>query len=216
MIKPGFGIRNILITIINIPLMYICILSIWAGLQMLIGGNISASVIVLMAIIFTGLSWDNIRTQIFPKHFKCMSAVTEYIKYKDLKELLEDEKFVPFEFPQDIVQVLREHHVKAKQYKIQCSQNWVYAQGVYIPKKMIRGTFAWEGGYNRLDEMAFELIDGAKIEFGYFDRCCGIPAAYFEKGIEIPTIKNKRAYSEKKFKESVKTREDFLDFLKES
>ena len=78
------------------------------------------------------------------KYFEDMDAVRSYIVYKELKELLKDEQFILFGFPQDIVQVLREYHVQVKYYEIKCSQSWVYAEGVYIPKQMIRGTYAWE------------------------------------------------------------------------
>ena len=215
MIKPIFGVKNILVVIINIPLILIFLMYIWAGGNMLLGGNISAFFMILPAPFLIYYFVSNIKEQICPKYFKCMQAVTKYIKYKDLRELLRDEKFIEFEFPQDIVEILRRYGVKAKHYEVQFSQNWIYAEGVYIPKKMVWGTSASEGVYNRLDKMMFELIDDEEIQFGCFHRCCGIPGTYFDQGIEIPTIKNKRAYSKKKFKEAVKTREDFLNFLKE-
>ena len=216
MIKSGFGIKNILMLLWEIPFCILNLIAVWAFFGTMIDGitNVLTAIfiILLQGFVAIGLLFD-IRAQIFPNYFKCMDAVGDYIDYKDLKELLKDEEFVPFEFPQDIVDILRQYRVKAKHYEIQFSENWVYARGVYIPKKMIIDTYAREFVNNHLDEMHFELVNEYKISFGYFHRCCGIPEAYFNKAIEIPNIKQRMGYRTKKFKETVKTKEDFLEFL---
>ncbi len=216
MIKPAFGVKNILVVIINIPLVFICTMYTLAACHELLTGNISGALMGVPGAAFVYYFGFNIQSNIFPKYFKCMQAVTRYIEYKDLKDLLKDEEFVPFEFPQDIVQILREYHIRDKHYKIQFSQNWIYADGVYITKKMFWGTWASEVGYNRVHKIMFELIENERIIFGYFHRCCGIPEACFDKGIEIPSIKNRKRCSKKKFKNIVKTKEEFLKFLNKS
>ena len=219
MIKSGFGIKNILTLLFDIPFCIVTLIGTCAFFGTMMDGsvNIVASIfMILLEGFLATISFFDIRAQIFPNHFKCMDAVGNYIDYKDLKELLKDEGFVPFEFPQDIVDILRQYRVKAKHYEIQFSENWVYVRGVYIPKKMIIGTYAREFVNNHLDEMRFELVNECTISFGCFHRCCGIPEAYFNKGIEIPNIKQRIGYRTKKFKETVKTKEDFINFLNDN
>lgn len=221
MIKPAFGIKNIFVFIISCALLSIHLLYICSFFILLIRGemNIFASILMMLICIMFGLyTWEKMISQVIPKKFHCMKAVTQYITFRDLKELLRYEEFIPFDFPEDIVTYLRINKVKSNQYDIRISQNWVCAKGVYIPKKMIVGTCERVGVYNRLDENSFHLINGDDIPFGFFHHCCGIVTSYFNRGIEIPTIKtikNKKTYCKEKFVSTVKGKDSFIVFLED-
>lgn len=226
MIKPAFGVKNIIIFTLMLPFIAINTIFIISIIGSLFNG-FEISVVPFAVIMIFMSSWflvvvtNKAISQVVPKYFKCMKAVRKYITFNDLKELLKNEEFIPIEFPEYVKATFPKKRISLGwnlKYDLQLSEKWVCAQGVYIPKKIIIDI------YNSLmiggaPTIAFcttidEYVD--KYEIGLFPAVYIDVMRYFKLGNEIPNLKKGEKTREnfiKKFKEEIQTREAFLSFL---
>ncbi len=222
MIKPVFGIKNILIFLFFLCLSVLLAVALLAAIDTLFDsikevdwGNIVGSILFGggMARFFI-LTTSTALSQVVPKYFACMQVVGLYIRFSDLKDLLENEEFQPVNFP------------KNRYEDIQVSQNWVYTKGIYIPKKMIIAIFRDEKNITMRTTIHFSsvrTIDDRKFRFmskNSHDNKNSL-VTYLIKQMDIPTLK--LPYDERenyigdfyeRFYKNKNKREDFITFLK--
>ncbi len=172
--------------------------------------------LVFMTIITCFSVWYGV-IQVVPKQFKVMRAVKKFISYSELKELVKDEVFVSASLPYKIKKDLSKSAIKRYENNFLVSKNWVYADKVMIPKKMIvsvKASFS-----DNVDTFYLELVNKGSFEFAVV-RCGNKETKkyltkYFSENTKISGIKNITDANEyiNMFKQSVRTKDDFLRFI---
>ncbi len=213
-----FGIKNIINFLMSL-------IAIWYAVFMFIITIEERSDYYLSTFLFTLALFvalfiymvKNAISQVVPKYYKVMRVVHKYITFSDLRELVKDEVFEPVELPLRIQRKHPKRNIKAFKRDFLVSENWVYANKVMIPKNMIvavRPSF-----YRKLDIFYFTLVDKSDYEFATFSSSGNESKVYFTKYFSqneqisnIRNITNAEQYIEK-FKNEVRTKEDFLRFI---
>lgn len=111
--------------------------------------NGASPTLVLYNIAVAGIFIYFITTLLTPS---CMRVVKRYMKYKDLKEVLEKETFQKTDI------------TPPETYDLYISKHWIYINDVYIPRKLILTMSASEG--KKGTRIYIETKNGASILFG--------------------------------------------------
>ncbi len=156
-------------------------------------------------------------SQIIPKQFKEMRAVKKFISFSELKGLVENEIFAPLDLLPSVRNIASKSAIKEFEKGLLVSQNWIYANNVMIPKKMIVSISVRYSHHrhiftcNLVNSSEFEFAsirldsdDKAKHLTDYFGRCFGIS--------DTRNITNIDEHIEK-FKKDIHTKEDFLQYI---
>ncbi len=158
-------------------------------------------------------------SQIVPRYHKSMKVIRKYVKLTELISMLENKEFSEIEFPEEIKQELSKSELKKLKKELLISNKWLYAEGVYIPKKMIVG-FAisdmdCDQELSALSALNIYLANGRIHEFESFSRKNHRVAEYLNMGNEIENLRqidNKDEVT-KNFKTDIITKEQFLEFI---
>lgn len=87
--------------------------------------------------------------------YLCVPEVSRYIKRKQLRCMIEEEEFSYGE----------ENHI-AGLMRVFVSENWIYIEGIYLPRRMILGMWQFytgPAGPARTSKIVFQLCTGKKI-----------------------------------------------------
>ncbi len=159
-------------------------------------------------------------SNIIPKYFKAMRVVNKFITFNELKDCICNESFIPVDLPSYIIKTIKKSTYKNFSKSLLISENWVYADKVMIPKKMIVavGSRPLKICYTppHFSIMYFLLANGRKYEFGDTSYDAELLTEYLNKGKEINNIKyitHSDKYIEN-FKNKIKTKEEFLKFIR--
>ncbi len=166
--------------------------------------------------VFCFLTWYAI-SKVVPKHLKEMRAVKKYLSLSQLRELVRDETFVPLRLPAKFKNKLSKGDFKEYEKELLVSKNWICANNILIPKKMIVSVTA--SHEENLDILYCKLVSQSTYEFACFRRNRQNSERdyieYFSNNKEFSNISNIANIAEytEEFAKKVHTSEEFLKFI---
>ncbi len=154
-------------------------------------------------------------SQVSLTHSVYMKAVRKFMDFKTLSDSIRGEVFRSIEFSEELKENLSKGDIKSFSKSFLISENWVSANKVLIPKKMIVGvsirSVDSEEYHPIIDALEIRTIDGNKFDVGPLSTKCDEVANYLEKGNEIKNLKNTKDKEKiiNDFKHKIKNKDDF-------
>lgn len=210
MIKKIWTWKRVL-SIIFLP-MIILLFGVAAMRALLFGGDIGVVLFLSGTTLFCTYLFVECA---FPKRFDCMKIVKKYLSFKELKCCIQKEQFHKYEF-QD----------PSDSFQFYYSQNWIFVQDVYIPRKMILDIVSikeqWYSSYTMIGIITkngcFVLI--AKVKCGIEEKAMDSLRKQFpefENSIEVLKNAHKKAFYKtlgETFQKEVTNKKDFIAYCK--
>lgn len=216
MIKSEFNVYKIILCLVLVPI-YLSII----GLLFVTAFDDERLfdkylVIIFLVIVFIVLS-NILKKILIPRCFKCMEVVSDFISYRDLKEMLKEQKFQKVN--------IYEQNNKWKVYDVYVSDLWVYVNGIYVPRNLIQDIVKYSPGLVQgYVEFFFLVKNGKLIELGKIElRLLDSVSEVLKKEFEELEFSNNLSIAvfqssilrdmKKKFISDVDSKEKFIEII---
>lgn len=159
MIKRIWTFKRIILAII----IFICTIIVAISLQKSIMGTDKLQrdfgVALLFIVVLVCLLYFLYKLLI-PKSFRCMTVVKKYLSFRELKDRINNESFSKV--------VIDEK--KSGKIEIYYSSKWIYADEVYIPRKLVLDLIAERKSlYSSFEKLSIATKNGENIVFAIID-----------------------------------------------
>lgn len=128
MIKSKFNVYKVILCLVLVPIYLFVIgllfVTIFDG-ERLFNKYLVIVFLVLVFIVLTNI----LKKMLIPRCFKCMEVVSNFMSYRDLKEMLKEQKFQKIN--------IYDQENKWKVYDLYVSDLWVYVNGIYVPRNLV-------------------------------------------------------------------------------
>ena len=216
MIKCDYNVYKIILCLVLVPI-YLSIIGL-LFVTIFDGERLfdKYPVIIFLVVVFIVLS-NILKKMLIPRYFKCMEVVSDFISYRDLKEMLKEQKFQKIN--------IYEQENKWKVYGLYVSDLWIYVNGIYIPKNLIQDIVRYSPGLVQgYVEIFFlvksgKLIELGKIELRLLDSVTEVLKKEFEElefnnTLSIAVFQSSILRDMKKqFKSDVNSKEKFIETI---
>ena len=151
----------------------------------------------------------------YPPKFECMRVVKRYLSFKELKNLIEQEKF----------EIFRVENI-SEPFELYYSDKWLFINDVYIPRKLILdGVAIKESFYSSFGNIIImtkndERIFLAKVKSEEMNKAIlQLKKSFVEIKEDINNIKvcrNRLFYKQlkKEFRENISSKEEFIRYFR--
>ena len=151
----------------------------------------------------------------YPPKFECMRVVKRYLSFKELKNLIEQEKF----------EIFRVENI-SEPFELYYSDKWLFINDVYIPRKLILdGVAIKESFYSSFGNIIIMTKNGeriflAKVKSEEMNKAIlQLKKSFVEIKEDINNIKvcrNRLFYKQlkKEFRENISSKEEFIRYFR--